>query len=95
MVKESRLKTISKLTDLAINVASCLTLTDQAHTLYPPPPHSTPALLVSSWFWAELTETILVVSFGNDWEQSHFFSDIRETRSDKSHFHYLCPEVDW
>ena len=32
----------------------------------------------------------LVVSFGNDQEQSCFFSDIRETRIGKSCFHFLC-----
>ena len=34
--------------------------------------------------------SFLVVSFGNNQERSHFFSDIQETRNDKSRFHYLC-----
>ena len=34
-----------------------------------------------------------VVSFGNNWERSHFFSFIREMKNDISCFHYLCMNV--
>ena len=37
--------------------------------------------------------SFLVGFFGYDQEQSRFFSDIQETRNDKSRFHYLCTRV--
>ena len=48
-------------------------------------------LVMSSHFWAETTRNgpFLVVSFGNDYEQSGFFLFIRETRTAKSRFHNL------